>query len=72
MLKKNQKEGFHVVTLPSGSLVAPLNFVTATNTSVGVETVSPDRALGSTTPNWWSLLHPNPNMALLIITMTPW
>jgi hypothetical protein len=56
----------------SGSLAASLNFVIATNTSVGIETVSPDRALGSTTPNWWSLLCPNPNTTPLIVIMTPW
>jgi hypothetical protein len=72
MLKENQKEDFHIVTLPSSNLTTLLNFVTAVNTSVGVKIVSPDRALGSTTPNWWSLLHPNPNTAPDIVTMMPW
>jgi hypothetical protein len=39
-------------SLPLGSLIAPLKFVTALNTSVGVKTMSSDGALGSTTPNW--------------------
>jgi hypothetical protein len=59
-------------SLPSGSLTTPLKFVTAANTSVGVKTMSSDRVLGSPTPNWWSLLLPNPNTAPLIVTMMPW
>jgi hypothetical protein len=56
----------------SSSLAALLNFVIATNTSMGVKTVSFDRALGSTTPNWWQLFHPNPKTAPFIVTMTLW
>ena len=72
MLKEDQKEGFHVVTLPSSSLPTPLTFVIIANTLLGVEIISPNRALGSTTPNWRLLLHPNPNMAPFIVTMTLW
>jgi hypothetical protein len=56
----------HYSSLPLGSLAALLNFVIVANTSVGS-----DRALGST-PNWWLLLHPNPNTAPLIVTMILW
>jgi hypothetical protein len=35
MLKENQKEDFHIVTLPSSNLTTLLNFVTAVNTSIG-------------------------------------
>jgi hypothetical protein len=59
-------------TLPLGNFAVPLNFVIAPNTSVGVKTVSPNRALGSTTPNQWPLLHPNPNTAPLIVTIVSW
>ena len=72
MLKEDQKEGFHVGTLPLGSLATPFNFVTRANNSMGIKTVSSDRALGSTTPNWWLMLRPNPNTAPLIVTMMPW
>jgi hypothetical protein len=72
MLKEHQKEGFYVITLPSSNLAAPLSFDIALNTSVGVETILSHRALGSTTPNWWSLLDPHPNMAPLIVTMMLW
>jgi hypothetical protein len=73
MLKEDkQKEGFHVVTLPSSSLAACLNFVTAANNSLGIKIVSPHRTLGSTTSNMWLSLRPNQNTAPLIVTMMLW
>jgi hypothetical protein len=72
MLKEDQKEGFHVTILPSGSLAILLNLFTIANTSMGVEIVSPKGVLGSITPNWWSLFHPNPNIAPLTVTMMSW
>jgi hypothetical protein len=53
MKKEDKKEGFHVLTLLSDSLAFPLNFITVAKTSVGVEIISPNRVLESTTPNWW-------------------